>query len=240
METIYFPACGFGFWYLFGKYEHIRSKQSQYILSGSSAGSLICICSLVKMDDNVCLSEKIARLGIESALECSKTMRFVNLHIVVDIFISKLFAYIDESDEETFQQLKRLRIQTTVFHWPFWFEKRQTTPNSLAHLKELCLASCHIPFVIDYGKRLTYHINGERHIDGGFIDYYVPHISSFNARSYNSLIIPSIHSALAIRDIAYHEPFIINRAYDGRVWIITPLSLILFSMLAVLMFIYVI
>ena len=26
MEKIYFPACGFGFWYLFGKYEHIRSK----------------------------------------------------------------------------------------------------------------------------------------------------------------------------------------------------------------------
>jgi hypothetical protein len=238
METIYFPACGFGFWYLFGKYEHIRSTQAKYILSGSSAGSLICICSLIESKDDMSLSEMVARLGIDSATECKAKTCLVNLHMIIDVFISKLFTHIDESNEETHRQLSRLRIQTTVFHWPFWFEKRQTTPTSLAHLKELCLASCHIPIAIDFGKRITYCINGERHIDGGFIDYYIPHVESFNASSYNSLVIPSMCRALNIRDIAYNEPFLINRTYDSRVMIITPLSFSLFSIIIILLFVY--
>ena len=228
METIYFPACGFGFWYLFGKYEHIREKQSQYILSGSSAGSLICLCSLVEFGDGVNLSETIAKIGVAAGRECK---RRTNMYLLVDLFISKLFAHIDETSEKTKEQLERLHIQTTVFHPPFWFEKRQTTPTSLAHLRELCLASCYIPFVANYGNRLTYIINGERHIDGAFIDFYIPHLESFCVVSYRGLRIPSIQNALAMRDIAYNEPFVINRTYDGRVWIVSP---VLFCIIALL------
>ncbi len=240
METIYFPACGFGFWYLLGKYEHIRSKQSQYILSGSSAGSLICLCSLVNVDDNTQFHKRIVDIALDTLNECKQTSYFITLNRIVYIFITKLLSHIDESNEETRQQLKRLRIQTTVFHWPFWFEKRQTVPNSLTHLKELCLASCHIPLVINFGKHFTYSVNDELHIDGGFIDYYIPHITSFSGRSYSSLIIPSLRNALAIRDIAYNEQFIINRVYDGRVWIVNPLSLILLNVLALFIYIFIV
>jgi hypothetical protein len=230
METIYFPAGGFGFWYLLGKYEHIREKQSQYILSGSSAGSLICLSSLVDFSKHN-FAKMMLKVAIETLVEYRQRTYFVNLYIMLDIFICKLFVYIDETCEKTKEQLARLRIQTTVFHPPFWFEKRQTTPTSLAHLRELCLASCYIPFVANYGNRLTYIINGERHIDGAFIDFYIPHTVSFCVVSYRGLRIPSIQNALAMRDIAYNEPFVINRTYDGRVWIVSPVLLCIIAIM---------
>lgn len=183
--------------------EFVRNNRS--IFSGSSAGSLICLCSLVDFGERNFV-EITVKLALESLIEYRKRTYYINMYILIDIFISKLFAHIDETSEKTKQQLERLRIQTTVFHPPFWFEKRQTTPTSLAHLRELCLASCYIPFVANYGNRLTYIINGERHIDGAFIDFYIPHTVSFCALSYRGLRIPSIQNALAMRDIAYNEP----------------------------------
>ncbi len=44
---IYFPACGFGFWYLLGKYERMKHDKNSNNLIGSSGGSLICVCSLI-------------------------------------------------------------------------------------------------------------------------------------------------------------------------------------------------
>ena len=209
MKTIYFPACGFGFWYLLGKYEHIREKQFDYILSGSSAGSLICLCSLVDCGDEP-FFEIILRIALDTLSEYNSQTNFINMYIMIDIFISRLFVRIDEKNERTQQQLKRIRIQTTIFHPPFGFEKRQTTPTSLAHLRDLCLASCYIPFVANMNNCITYPINGEQHIDGAFADLYIPHIESFCAISFSGLRIPSRKTAIKMRNIAYNEPFIIN------------------------------
>jgi hypothetical protein len=224
METIYFPAGGFGFWYLFGKYEHIRKKQSEYILSGSSAGSLICLCSLIDCGDEP-FFETILQIATDVLPEYYRRTYFINMYILIDIFISKLFARIDEKNERTQQQLKRIRIQTTVFHPPFWFEKRQTTPTSLAHLRDLCLASCYIPFVANINNCITYPIDGERHIDGVFVDFYIPHISSFCVVSFRGLRIPSRQTAIEMRNIAYNEPFIVNHTLDEPVWIYNPFIL---------------
>lgn len=226
METIYFPAGGFGFWYLLGKYEHIRDTQSQYTLSGSSAGSLVCVCSLVDVGERTFI-DLIICIAMEVLVEYRRRALFINMYTLVDMFISKLFTYVDETNEKTRQQLSRLRIQTTVFHPPFRLEKRQTIPTSLEHLRCLCLASCYIPFISNYGNRLAYIINGERHIDGAFIDFYLPHVESFCVVSYRGLRMPSLQNAIAMRDIAYNEPFIVNRTYDGRVWIVSPLSIVL-------------
>lgn len=62
-KTIYFPACGFGFWYLLGKYSHIHNETSNHILIGSSAGSLICFCSLI--DRKYPLYETIEKCAME-------------------------------------------------------------------------------------------------------------------------------------------------------------------------------
>jgi hypothetical protein len=122
METIYFPACGFGFWYLLGKYERIRENQSQYILSGSSAGSLICLCSLLDFGNDDNFTENVARVASDTLDECRKQSYFLNYHNMNNIFISKLIAYIGKDYQ---QQITRLRIQTTKFHPPSWFEKCQ-------------------------------------------------------------------------------------------------------------------
>lgn len=219
LETIYFPACGFGFWYLLGKYEHIRKNQSQYILTGSSAGSLICLCSLVDFGDDVNFADKIIQIASDTLDEYKKQTILLNYYILQNIFISKLFEYIDEISDKTQQQLKRIRIQTTIVRPPFWFEKQQTTPTSLTHLRELCLASCYIPLISNYDNRPTYFINGEHHIDGSFIDMYIPNTESFNVPKYNLFEMPSKEKALNMRNIAYNEPFYINRVSDGRVLI---------------------
>ena len=226
LETIYFPSGGFGFWYLLGKYEHIRKNQSKYILSGSSAGALICLCSLLDFgSDDENFAEKIIQIALDTLDEYTKLTNLLNYCILQAIFISKAFEYIDETSDKTQQQLKRIRIQTTLFRPPFWFEKRQTTPTSLAHLKELCLASCYIPMISNYENRPTYLINGEQHIDGGFIDMYIPHIESFDVPRHNLFEMPSKEKALNMRDTAYNEPFSINRVSDGRV-LIFSMSLI--------------
>jgi hypothetical protein len=228
METIYFPACGFGFWYLLGKYEHIREIQSNYLLSGSSAGSLICMCSLVDCKEEPFM-ETILQMAAVVLPEYTNRTNFINVHIIVDMFIFQLVKRIDETTERTRQQLKRIRIQTTIFHPPCWFEKRQTTPTSISHLRDLCLASCYIPFVSNVNNRLTYLINGEHHIDGGFIDLYIPHMKTFcGISSYRGLRIPSRQNAIEMRNIAYNEPFIINRVIDSRVWICSPYLIIIF------------
>jgi hypothetical protein len=219
METIYFPACGFGFWYLLGKYERIRENQSQYILSGSSAGSLICLCSLVDFGNDDNFTENVAQVASDTLDECRKQSYFLNYHNMNDIFISKLFAYIDETSEKTKDQLTRLRIQTTKFHPPSWFEKCQTTPTSLAHLRELCVASCYIPLLSNHNNCMTFPLNGEQHIDGGFIDMYIPYTVSFNVPVYNILKLPSKQTVMEMRDTAYNEPFVINHVSDGRVLI---------------------
>jgi hypothetical protein len=226
LETIYFPACGFGFWYLLGKYEHIRKNQSDYILTGSSAGSLICLCSLVDFGDDENFAGKIIKVALETLDEYKNQTHLLNYYILQSIFISKMFKHINETSDKTQQQLKRIRIQTTQFHPPFWFEKRQTTPTSLAHLKELCLASCYIPFISNYDNRLTYLSNGEHHIDGSFIDMYIPNTESFIVPHYNLFELPSEEKAQNMRDSAYNEPFSINRTSDGRVLIFSMSLLI--------------
>ena len=45
MYNIYFPPCGFGFWYELGILN--SNKYDNYNLYGSSAGSLICLLSLL-------------------------------------------------------------------------------------------------------------------------------------------------------------------------------------------------
>ena len=221
METIYFPACGFGFWFLLGKYERIRENQSQYILSGSSAGSLICLCSLVDFGNDVKFTENVIQVASDTLDECRKQSYFLNYYVLIDIFISKLFAYIDETSEKTKEQLTRLRIQTTKFHPPSWFEKCQTTLTSLAHLRELCLASSYLPLLSNYNNCLTFPLNGEQHIDGGIIDMYIPCTESFNVKVYNILKLPSKQKVMEMRDTAYNEPFVItfvnNSVSDGRV-----------------------
>lgn len=49
IKNIYFPPCGFGFWYLLGVLN--SQNYNDYNLYGSSAGSLICLVSLLNKND---------------------------------------------------------------------------------------------------------------------------------------------------------------------------------------------
>jgi hypothetical protein len=186
MKTYYFPACGFGFWYLLGKYKQL-DKTDDDIYIGSSGGSLVCVCSLIDKKYN--LFEIVFKCALESLYEYKQITYMVNLYIVVSIFLDKLEPFIDKDTLAV--KLTRIKIQVTEING-FYIKKHQIQPKSWFHLKQLCLASCYIPFVCNWNWRLRYEMEGLYFIDGVVADLYSPNLfQTFDVSGYRGLIIPS-------------------------------------------------
>jgi hypothetical protein len=186
MVVYYFPACGFGFWYLLGKYQQLE-KSAEDIYIGSSAGSLICVCSLVDTKYN--LFETVLKCALETLYEYKPITYMVNLYIVVSIFLDKLEAFVDK--DKLTVHLTRIKIQVTEING-FYIKKHQIQPKSWIHLKQLSLASCYIPFVCNWNWRLRYEMDGLKFVDGGFAELYYPNLfQTFDVSGYRGLIIPS-------------------------------------------------
>jgi len=49
VKKYYFPPIGFGFWFQLGVLNSI--KNNNYIIYGSSAGSIICLMNILKPED---------------------------------------------------------------------------------------------------------------------------------------------------------------------------------------------
>jgi hypothetical protein len=160
-REVHFPACGFGFWYLFGVYIRNQKRLNRCILSGSSGGALICLCSL--LPDKSRNYKTIMRI----AKRVSET-KTTNLYEIIYMFVDELIELI-EIDE---QRLKRIRIQVAKLETSFPFvSKVHITPSNLAELREACIASAYIPFISNYNNQLYYGIGDSRYIDGGLFDY---------------------------------------------------------------------
>lgn len=204
-KTIYFPACGFGFWYLLGKYSHIHNDTSNHILIGSSAGSLICFCSLI--DRKYPLYETVEKCAIEVMDTYNRTHRIFNLYTIAWLFVHKLRLYIDETMVE--ERLKQIQIQTTEVHiHGYKYIRRRTTPKTIEQLCELCIASCYIPFLSRHTNCLYYTIEGKRYIDGAFSDAVLPiGYPTFHTLRYAGIIMPDKTRVRKMYDDGVAEPF---------------------------------
>ena len=218
MNTYYFPACGFGFWYLLGKYQQIdRTKNDIYI--GSSAGSLVFVCSLIDRKHNL----------FETLVDCAhsalrQTTNVFNLHTLVSHFLDNIELLIDRDNLES--KLSRIRIQVTEISG-FAVRKHQIQPTSLNHLKQLCLASCYIPIVSNYNYRLRYAIDGMNCVDGFIADLYSPNVfQTFNVYPYRGLIIPSKERVAEMYLTGLNES-----TTEKVFWIIHPYNAIAFCVL---------
>jgi hypothetical protein len=186
MGVYYFPACGFGFWYLLGKYQQLKKSEDD-IYIGSSAGSLICVCSLI--DTKYKFFETIVDYAFESLYEYKRTTYTINLYTLVSIFLDNLEAFIDR--EKLMFNLTRLRIQITEIN-DFCVKKHQIQPQSWSHLKQLCIASCYIPLLSNYNYGLRYTVDGINCVDGFIADLYYPNLfRTFDVCNYRGLSIPS-------------------------------------------------
>jgi len=158
-REVHFPACGFGFWYLLGIYVKNKRRLKRCIVTGSSAGTLICALSLTNQDE---LYNKIMKF----ATEC----KFTNLH---DIFVYTLNSILSlvEDNQQTMRRIKRIRIAVTKIQPSFPFIKREIIrPTTLSELREACIASAYIPFVSNYNNQLYYGIGDSYYIDGAFTE----------------------------------------------------------------------
>jgi predicted patatin/cPLA2 family phospholipase len=205
VNTIYFPACGFGFWYLLGKYNHIYNDKSNHMLIGSSAGSLICFCSL--LDRKYPLYETVEKCALDVLEIYNKTQCCINLYTIVWLFVNKLRLYIDETQIE--ERLKRIQIQITeVQMYGYKYTRRRITPESINHLCELCIASCYIPFLSRHTNCLYYTIDGRRYIDGAFSDIILPiGYPTFQTLGYAGVMIPDTKKIRKMYDRGLSEQF---------------------------------
>lgn len=181
-----FPACGFGFWYLLGKYQRLeRSDDDIYI--GSSGGSLVCVCSLIDAKYN--LFETNIECASKTLYEYKSYAYFIYIYTIVSIFLDKMEQFIDK--DKLTVNLTRIKIQVTEING-FSIKKHQIEPKSWDHLKQLCLASCYIPFVCNWNWKLWYTVDGLNYIDGFMADLYYPNVfQTFDVSGYRGLIIPS-------------------------------------------------
>lgn len=218
MKTYYFPACGFGFWYLLGKYQRLE-KSDDDIYIGSSGGSLICVCTLI--DTKQHLFETVLKCALDTLYQYKRTTYMVNLYLLVSIFLDKLELFVDK--DILALRLQNVRIQITEING-FCIKKHQIQPRSWNHLKQLCLASCYIPLVCNWNCRLRYEIDGLYFVDGFVADLYFPNLyQTFDVSGYRGLMIPSKDRVTKMYLTGFNES-----NHEDYCWAIHPYYITLF------------
>ncbi len=177
MKQIHFPACGLGFWYLLGVFVRYRRHLDNYIISGASAGALICALSLTTETD---LYNKI--MAFASAYKPTS-----NLHETYVCTLDHILQMVKD-DKRTRRRLRNIRIQVTQIYPSV--SRVFITPRNLAELREACIASAYIPLVSNYNNKLYYTIDNSHFVDGGFMEYFYT--------TTNAVYVPRKHMGLRI------------------------------------------
>jgi hypothetical protein len=191
MKTIYFPPCGYAFWYVFGKFKSFENIK-EYDLIGSSSSSIICLISLLKPEHQT--YELI--MEIAEKVQSNITFPFNLNNLFIECF-DGLLEYIDVENLE--ENLKRIKIQVTrIKSWAYiipTLEREVLSPKNLSEFREMGIAASYIPFISRiYPLFFCYSINGKYYIDGGFYDVLYGKFRydiTFETRKYSSMTAPS-------------------------------------------------
>lgn len=211
-RTVYFPACGFGFWYLLGVYMRmVRDIPPQshihqhYIIRGSSAGSMMCLVSCLK--DQYLSFDWIANTAEKIRNKYTKTGRIPNLRIIVKEFIGHLVRAADPEKLKYCFDNRCLEIQISRVTC-CGLVPEIVSPIFIEEFMELMEISCTIPlmsrnlnpfgnFQICCARRR--HNNSASwccsasYVDGGFVEYCAsPEPADMIVSiKYRTIIIPS-------------------------------------------------
>ena len=171
-QNIYFPPCGFGFWYLLGILN--TEAFNEYNIYGSSAGSLICLVSILNKKDrdlktiiDICSSiqEKISINGIFSELNLyNYSSKFCDS--IIEIIKQKQNPHIIDA------KLDRIYIEVSEIYFVYGFipyiKSDFIKPKNLNELKNLIICSCYFPILSCYKSLFFYKLNNRYYIDGIF------------------------------------------------------------------------
>lgn len=169
MLSYYFPGGGFGFWYLLGIYIKIREitpNSNSYKLVGCSAGSLICLVSLLK--EEYINFDFLLFIYKQSTKEQG---RILNIYMLIHKLCEVVKDYIDY--EKLSLNLQNLRIHITEINFFLGcipkLKKKIAIPIDLEDLKYLILASCQIPILGRSQNHCFFiEIHNKLYIDGMF------------------------------------------------------------------------
>jgi hypothetical protein len=170
IKNYYFPPCGFGFWYQLGVLESI--KDSEYKLYGSSAGSLICLVSLLDKDEKVNYLINKA-LMIQQIINKRGIIQIFNIYNYVSEFTNLIIDKLKEDNSEKIsKKLKNIyigvsEIKFTKSYIPY-LESKFINPTNLDDLKELVISSSYVPLVSYYENLFYYEYKEKYYIDGYF------------------------------------------------------------------------
>ena len=191
IKKYYFPPCGFGFWYQLGVLESI--KDSEYKLYGSSAGSLICLVSLLDSDEKVNYLLNKA-LMIKQLINKRGIIQIFNIYNYVSEFTNLLIKKLKEDNSEKInKKLKNIYIRVSEIKFTKnnipYLESKFINPTDLDELKELIISSCYIP-LFSYHESLFYYKYEEK--------YYIDGYFSKNKHNYDYIEIDSSKYATLI------------------------------------------
>lgn len=150
-RTIYFPACGFGFWYLLGAYMRMErdvptntTVHYNHIIRGSSAGSMICLVSCLK---NECLSFDWIYNTAESIRDKYTTVGGIpNMRLLTEEFVGHLIRAADPDKLKYCFDNRCLEIQISRVTC-CGLKPVIVSPTSIEEFMELVVISCTIPLI---------------------------------------------------------------------------------------------
>ena len=167
IKKYYFPPVGFGFWFQLGVLNSI--KDENYMICGSSAGSITCLMNVLKPEDRnihdiILISNKIR----------NKYKYNINLFHFINDFIKQIYTIIQTYDDTHISnKLKTTYIELSQIHTyysiPYKITSSFIQPNDLSHLQKLIIASCFVPFLTIHNYNPFYYIiDDKKYFDGFF------------------------------------------------------------------------
>ena len=187
MNKYYFPPCGFGFWYQLGVLKNISLENSK--IYGSSAGSLICLASLLKEDDREFNKLLKICLKIQEDINNKNFFSKFNMYNYVDQFSNKMLKIINTYPNNKIEKkLSNISIEVTRINWYYifpYFTKEIITPKNLVELKTLIIGSCYIPLISYCNNPFYFNIDNKMYIDGYFSNLFYSKNKYVNINSNN-------------------------------------------------------
>lgn len=206
MIKFYFPPAGFGLWYQLGILHTIQRKYTDYHLYGGSAGSIICILSILKTNDST--FDKIVKISDK----IRKTFFNLNYYYYLDLFIKEVYKIINNYDIEYIQEkLKKIFIEVSEIDISMnlnFCKRNFVNPKNLAELRDLCIASCYLPFLFNCKNPIYYRIEDKKYCDGFFSNFSNVDESFVKINSYDyATIVPRTNKY-------FYYNYILGKKYD--------------------------
>lgn len=179
MKRIFFPGCGFGFWFLLPQLFLVADDHD---ICGASGGSLMCLIALLPKEHRT--YEFIMKHALETFNEISFPL---NIYDLLSRFVNKLSKYVERDNVN--RNMKRMSVQLTqITLYPPSLKRVFVFPQTIEELLNVILISTYIPMLArnEQGD-IFYNHDGKLYLDGAFYDLVYGSPEESIANDYSSI-----------------------------------------------------